>query len=152
MIADILMDLFDSELPADSISSDPLVTPEETFSDQDPFVMLSQEHSGDIDDNLTDILSGDVNSDLVSTEPDVIGNERADSADLDVAGNADADSGEDLPSSSESDVADSDGSGTEGTEPMLDTTEVNEIVGLTDLAEASPNDDSVPTPGDYYIF
>ena len=148
MIADILMDLFDSELPADSISSDPLVTPEETFSDQDPFVMLSQEHSGDIDDNLTDILSGDVNSDLVSTEPDVIGNERADSADLDVAGNADADSGEDLPSSSESDVADSDGSGTEGTEPMLDTTEVNEIVGLTDLAEASPNDDSVPTPGE----
>ena len=135
MIEDVLMNLFNSDLPGDS-TSDPFVEPEEVFLESDPLDVLSPEQPADIDANLSDILPVEANSDLVSDEPDVLDNMEADAAEPE------------LPSIAEVDSDDSDWFSTEGTEVILGTAEADELAGLTDPADTSPIDDSAPTLGE----
>ena len=136
MIADVLMNLFDSDLSADSTTIDPFVAPEETFTEPNSLDALAQEQPADIEANLPDILPAETNSDLVSAEPDVI-----DSVELEAAE-------PELPSIAEVDPDSSDWSSPEGTEVILGVSEANELADLTEPTDASSIVDPAPALGE----
>ena len=124
MIADVLMNLFDSDLPADSTAIDPLVAPEEAFAESDPLDAIAQEQPVDTEANLHDILPVEANPDPVSGEPDVIDIVAEDATEPE------------LPSIAKVDPDGSDWSSEEGTEAILNAAEASELADLTDLTDA----------------
>ena len=129
MLVNVIMDLFNSDLPTDSSSLDPFVTAE-----SGQFNAIAQEPP--VDGSMSDPLSVEINTDLVGDELDVAENMEMNSVESDLSSNV------------EVDVDISDGSDLEGIEAIPDAVEADELVGLPDQVNASPIDDSVSTLGE----
>lgn len=157
MIVDILMNMFDSGLPADTTAIDPFAAHEETFRDPDPLVALAQDQPIDTDANLPDILPPEENAVFAGDAPQADGNSLADSGDdskdnafadsaeLDVARSTDADSRQaDSPSGLDADAPVQDWPDTDEPMAIPDASDLNEFAGLTGIADDSHIEDSTP--------
>lgn len=155
MIVDILMNMFDSDLPADSTAIDPFVAPEEAFAESDPLDGLEQEQPIDADANRPDIIPPEENVVFVGDAPKADGNSLVDfgddsednaitdPAESDVAGSTDADSGQaDSPSGHDAYAPVQDWPDTEDPMAIPDDSDLNEFAGLTGIATAPNIEDS----------